>query len=157
MAVNYNLYNNYISVSKGDYTHPVESAVLPTITTSSSTTDKNSLPENATILATIIEPSSYKLNKFCKYTDCRNPRICGSLNKYNNDNNFDSSRSDDDDSDDNGNEIYNPKYPYLTKTMMREYIDIFTFKELFRNNLLYRLNESQKVLKRKTECGGDCL
>jgi hypothetical protein len=127
--------------------------LLPTATTSLLTSkinnNKDYCPAEVVVSSStttiVIEPS-YRRHRFCKFTDYHAPRFSASLSKYYQGNN---SSSDDDDEDasgddntEDGDEIYNPHYPYITKAMMREYIDIFTFEELFRNDLLHRLNES---------------
>ncbi len=41
-------------------------------------------------------------------------------------------------------EIFDAKFPYITKEMMRYYGILFTYKELFKNNLIERINQTEK-------------
>jgi hypothetical protein len=125
--------------------------LLPTSTTTiitSKINNKNySTAELVSLTKTLVIEPSYIRHRFCKYTDFHTPRFSCSLsiNTIDDENDDKDDNSDDDNKD--GDEIYNPNYPHITKAMMREYIGIFTFEELFRNDLLHRLNESQNPIK----------
>lgn len=82
----------------------------------------------------VIEPS-YQVNKFC----CFRNRVYveASLGWYYSDDRRNIDCEDDD-------EIFDAKFPYITKEMMRYYVSIYTYKELFKNNLIERINQTEK-------------
>jgi hypothetical protein len=86
---------------------------------------------------TIIQPT-YKMNRFCKHNNTQNPRISASLRQYYCDDNSD----DDEDCHDDDDEIYSPQFTNITKGQMRYFARLFTFKALYQDNLLHRLNQS---------------
>jgi uncharacterized protein YqgQ len=97
----------------------------------------------------LIEPA-YNCNKFCKFD--KKLRVSATLSRFYHDTDSEESGADDDE------EIHDPMFPYITKREMRFYIFNFTFKELYQNNLIRRLNEDNqqrkssndyKVLQRK--------
>jgi hypothetical protein len=80
----------------------------------------------------LIEPS-YQVNKFCCFRD----RVSfeASLGWYYGDDRRNIDCEDDD-------EIFDSKFPYITKEIMRYYVSIYTYKELFKNNLIERINRN---------------
>jgi hypothetical protein len=90
---------------------------------------------------TIIQPP-YKMNRFCKHNNTQNPRISASLRQYYCDDSNDDDGDSDGDSHDDDDEIYSPQFINITKGQMRYFVRLFTFKALYRDNLLHRLNQS---------------
>lgn len=80
-----------------------------------------------------IEPK-HKRHLFCQYD--KEPQVFRSLDRYYSSNNFNC-----DDKFDDDDEIYNPQFECITKGLMRFYVDCFSFKVLFQENLIGRLNQ----------------